>query len=104
MAQDDGYFKNINLIKIEEFDDNEADKEIAESAIKALKEDLSKNRDHLLMARCRNKKRAEEVVKLYQRLAPEYNPISVTYDTLIYNPNCEMLDKEFDPVKVINII
>lgn len=80
MAQDDGYFKKINLIKIEEFDDNEADKKIAESAIKALKEDLSKNRDHLLMARCSNKTRAEEIVKLYQRLATEYNPISVNSD------------------------
>ncbi len=80
MAQDDGYFKKINLIKIQEFDDKKADEKIAESAIKALKDDLVKNRDHLLMARCKDKTRAKEIVKIYQRLAPKLKPLSVNSD------------------------
>jgi len=92
MAQDDGYFKRINLIKIEEFDDNEADEKIAKFAIDALKVDLSKNHDHLLMARCSNKTRAEEIIRIYQKLAPEYNPISVNSD-LTKKEIRESLDK-----------
>lgn len=80
MAQEDGYFRKINLVKIQEFDDYKADEEIAKSAIKALDEDLKNKRDHLLMARCKDKTRAKQILKVYQKLAPKYNPISVNSD------------------------
>lgn len=79
MAQKDEYFKSINLIEIQEFDDTKADERIAESAIAVLKKDLSRSRkkDHILMARCKDKTRAKEIVKIYERLATEYNPIII---------------------------
>jgi len=79
-AQEDGYFKKINLIKIQEFDDRKSDEVIAKSAIEALKSDLSKSMDHLLMARCSDKTRAQQIIDIYQRLAPEYNPEVITSD------------------------
>ena len=80
MAQDDGYFKKINLIKIQEFDDQKADEMIAKSAIKALKDDLKKGNDHLLMARCKDKTKAKEIVKIYQKLEPKFKPLSINSD------------------------
>lgn len=78
LAQQDGYFKKINLIKIQEFDSRKEDEKIAISALQALKTDLNNGLNHLLMARCEDKKRALETVKIYQKLAPEYNPEVIT--------------------------
>lgn len=80
MAQDDGYFKKINLVKLQVFDETKADEAIAQAAIKALETDLSKNLDHILMARCKDKTRAEQVIKIYERLAPKYKPTIVNSD------------------------
>jgi len=59
---------------LKEFDDRKADDMIANSAIVALKADLSNNMDHILMARCKNKQRAKQIVEIYKKIAPEYNP------------------------------
>jgi len=80
MAQDDGYFKKINLSKIQEFDDKKADEKIAESAINTLKKDLENNLDHVLMARCKDKNKAKQILKIYEKLGAKYNPIIVTSD------------------------
>lgn len=82
MAQDDGYFKRINLLEIQEFDDSKADEKIAKSAIEALKKDLSgkQPKDHILMARCKDKDRAKEIIKIYQKLGAAYNPININSD------------------------
>lgn len=73
-AQEDGYFKKINLIKLQVFDDRKADEMIAKSAIAALNNDLKNKHDHLLMARCGDQTRAKEVLEIYKRLAPNHNP------------------------------
>lgn len=78
MAQDDGYFKKINLVKVQEIENE--DEKLASYAIKALKDDLLNKKDHLLMARCKNKDRATEVLKIYQKLAPEFKPQSINSD------------------------
>lgn len=82
MAQDDGYFKRINLLEIQEFDDTKADEKIAKSAIAALKKDLSgdKPKDHIVMARCKDKDRAKQLIKIYEKLASEYKPININSD------------------------
>lgn len=73
-AQEDGYFKKINLIKLQIFDERKADEEIAKSAIAALNKDLKDKHDHLLMARCGDQTRAGEILEIYKRLAPDHNP------------------------------
>lgn len=65
-AQDQGYFKEIDFIPIREYDQHEADNKIAETAVKKLREDL-KTYDHILMARCEDKIRANEVFKIYSQ-------------------------------------
>ena len=45
-------------------------------------------------------------IEVYELPTKEYNPISpgVTYDSLVYNPTCDVLAREFDPVEAIEII
>lgn len=75
-AQEAGYYRPINLRTIEEFGDEEArDRKIAEEALAVLRHDCNElHLDHILMARCETKDRAEKVFRLYQHLAPEMNP------------------------------
>ena len=77
-AQAQGYFKNINFHPIREYDPDKSDQRIAELAIQLLETDLQSGFDHILMARCENKKRADAVFELYKRYT-EYSP------TLIYS-------------------
>lgn len=74
LAQREGYFTKINLVKLQEFDDQIADRAIAEHAIKSLKNDLGNGFQHLLLARCKTKKRADSILEIYENLAPELNP------------------------------
>lgn len=76
-AQQDGYFMPITFHPVYEFDQHIADEAIAEEAIGALKEDLTSGYDHVLLARCRSIARAEDVLAIYQGLAPEYEPTLV---------------------------
>ncbi len=45
-------------------------------------------------------------IEIYELPTKEFNPISqgVTYDSLIYNPTCDVLARELDPVGTIEII
>jgi len=45
-------------------------------------------------------------IELYEVPSKEFNPISpgVTYESLTYNPTCDVLAREFDPVETIDII
>jgi len=65
-AQEDGYFKRINLIQVNEWDEKKADKVIADRAIEQLRSDLVKY-DHILMARCKSQPRADAIHKLYEQ-------------------------------------
>lgn len=76
-AQRDQYYKSIRLQTIEEFgDEAHRDRAIAERAVSILREDR-KNYDHLLMARVKTKPKADELLPLYQELAPELKPVIV---------------------------
>ncbi|MEI6950368.1 DEAD/DEAH box helicase family protein [Paraflavisolibacter sp. H34] len=74
-AQEDGYFKRIELIQVNEWDNAKADAVIVEAAINRLKSDLEKY-DHILMARCNTQVKANEVFTLYEAY-PEYNPVLI---------------------------
>jgi superfamily II DNA or RNA helicase len=76
-AQRDGYFKPIEFKPIYQHDDIQADREIATLAVSQLKEDLTEGFEHLVLARCSSIQRAEEVVKIYAEIAPEYSPVLV---------------------------
>ena len=45
-------------------------------------------------------------IEIYELPTKEYNPISpgVTYDSIAYNPTCDVLAREFDPIEIIEII
>lgn len=74
-AQADGYFKRIEMIQVNEWDNAKADAVIVEAAIKRLRSDIEKY-DHILMARCNTQAKANEVFKLYQAY-PEFNPVLI---------------------------
>lgn len=74
-AQQDGYFKPIELIQVNEWDNSKADSVIVEAAIKRLKSDLQKY-DHILMARCNTQVKANAVFTLYEAY-PEYKPVLI---------------------------
>ena len=65
-AQDSGYYKQIDLLPIREYNRNESDRQIATKAVERLREDMSHGHDHILMARCATKKRALEVFEYYK--------------------------------------
>ncbi|MFW1938680.1 DEAD/DEAH box helicase [Acinetobacter baumannii] len=75
-AQEQGYFKPIKFISIREYDLKKADQMIAQQAVDILREDLSKGYDHILMARCSDKSRANEVFEYYKNFT-DLSPILV---------------------------
>ena len=75
-AQEQGYYQRINNYQVTKFSTEEADKAIAAKAVNILKSDLENGFDHIIMARCKSKKRAEEVFKVYQQYQ-EFSPIVV---------------------------
>ncbi|WP_244550852.1 DEAD/DEAH box helicase family protein [Bradyrhizobium sp. Rc3b] len=79
-AQRDGYFKKINFVPVFEIEPEDADQAIATAAVAALRADLRAGYTHLLMARCNRISKGEALKNIYQRLAPEMNPIVVDSD------------------------
>ena len=57
-------------------DEERRDRTIAERAVSILRKDRQ-SYDHLLMARVKNISQAEELLPLYQELAPEFNPVVI---------------------------
>lgn len=74
-AQEDGYFKKIELIQVNEWDNAKADVVIVEAALARLKKDIEKY-DHILMARCNTQDKANSIFKLYEAY-PEFNPVVI---------------------------
>lgn len=77
-AQEQGYFKPINFLPIREYDFKKADELITEKAVNQLREDIANGFDHILMARCENKTRAQQVFEFYKSYI-DLNP------TIIYS-------------------
>src|SRR5699024_7717925 len=75
-AQDQGYFKEIDFIPIREYDKSLADIKMADVAVKRLREDLANGKEHILMARCENQPRSEEIYKIYLKYK-DLNPILI---------------------------
>ena len=75
-AQEQGYYKNIEFISVLEYDKKKADQEIAKVAIQRLRSDLKNGFNHILMARCSTKQRAQEIFKLYESEV-DLNPVVI---------------------------
>ena len=70
-AQKDGYYRTIHFLPVREYGEEAiADKAIAEKAVEKLKDD-QKHYQHIMMARCETKSRAQAVYKIYKELCPE---------------------------------
>lgn len=73
LAQQRGYFARINYHSVVELAD--PDGAVARAAVDQLRNDLAKGRDHILMARVGSVARGKDMLKVYEQLAPELNPI-----------------------------
>lgn len=77
LAQKYGYFKPIDFYPIQEFDERKSDEEIAKIAILHLKEDLKREYEHVLLARAKSRKRADELYEKIYSHYKEYNPVVI---------------------------
>lgn len=78
LAQEQGYFKKINFLEVDEIDQSIADEKIAEKAVKQLREDLSIGLNHMILARVDTKNRADELYgNIYKKYYSDLNPIVI---------------------------
>lgn len=75
-AQEDGYYKPIRFRPVMKFNKDDGDIAIAEEAVKILREDLENGYNHIIMARCKDMKRAAEIFAIYQKYQ-EFNPVLI---------------------------
>lgn len=75
-AQAEGYFKKINFVSVREYDPQQADNVIADKSVEKLRVDREAGFDHILMARCANKNRADEIFNLYSGHT-DLNPVKI---------------------------
>lgn len=75
-AQKQGYYQKINFKPVYEISKKQADASIARQAVKILRHDLQAGYDHILMARCKDKQRADQVFEYYQ-LYEDLNPVVI---------------------------
>ncbi len=73
LAQEQGYFSPINYTSVIDFEN--LDESVARQAVAQLRQDLSAGHDHILMARVESIPRVRDVIPIYQRLAPDLNPV-----------------------------
>lgn len=79
-AQQEKFFKPINYIPVSGADDDETDRKIIEEVGKALSADIANGFDHLVMARCDRKERADHLNGLYSIRYPEHKPLLLHSD------------------------
>lgn len=74
-AQNDGYFKRIELVQVSEWDNEKSDRVLASTGVDRLRKDLEKY-DHILMARCNSRTKADAVFEIYKEYA-DLNPVII---------------------------
>ncbi|MFD1416273.1 DEAD/DEAH box helicase [Oceanobacillus jeddahense] len=78
LAQKKGYFKKIEYYPIREYDDMKGDLAIAEKAVEILKKDIDKGFNHIILARAKTRKRAEELYNtIYNKYYSDLNPVLI---------------------------
>lgn len=103
MAQQQGYFTKIDFIPIREYDSEKADQIIVDTAVARLREDL-KTYNHILMARCASKKRAEEIYELY-KIHKDLNPVVIYSGCPEYKETYrKVIDKEAKIIVCVDML
>lgn len=75
-AQEEGYFKAIDFIKIYEYSTPKMDSAIALRAVEQLRND-KQHYPHILLARVGTQKRADEVFKIYSQYSDEFRVVKI---------------------------
>ncbi len=75
-AQEEGYFKPINFVKIYEYSTPKMDSAIASRAVEQLRND-KQNYAHILLARVATQKRADEVFEIYSQYSDEFRVVKI---------------------------
>jgi len=79
LAQTQGYFKKIQFVPIEEYDERKSDLTIANQAVKILSKDLKDGYKHILLVRGKTIDRANELFdKIYNKKFSKYHPVLIT--------------------------
>ena len=76
-AQAEGYFTQLNLLPVEEFDQDLADGAIANAAVEQLQKDVEKGYDHLMMARASTIQKATDLFTIYEKIGSAFNPVLI---------------------------
>lgn len=79
LAQKQGYFKQIDFIAIEEYDEAISDHEIASKSVEVLRDDINNGYNHILLVRARDVKRANDLYNnIYKEKYRDLNPVLIT--------------------------
>ncbi|WP_196592909.1 DEAD/DEAH box helicase [Pectinatus sottacetonis] len=78
LAQEQGYFKKIQFVSVEEYDDRKSDLAIATKAVSLLKKDIQAEYKHILLVRGNTITRANELFKIYNKKFSQYHPVLIT--------------------------
>lgn len=92
LAQQNGYFKPIDFYPIQEFEEKKSDQKIANTAVELLKQDIADNLDHILLARAKNRERAEYLFKEIYSKYQDLNPV-IIHSGRKKSENIESLNK-----------
>lgn len=78
MAQEQGYFKEINFHPLWEFDQENGDTSIAKAAVDKLEEDLKAGYNHIILVRAKDMSSANHLFKdIYLPLYEKYKPVLI---------------------------
>ena len=77
MAQEKGLFRRITFKSIYEVNDILGDQRVAEEAVAQLRKDLENGFDHILMARCSTRTRADQIFDVYEEHYADLNPVVI---------------------------
>ena len=104
-AQLDGYYRTINFLPIREYDDDKADLAIALRAVEQLRSDLDAGYHHMLMARCENKNRADDIFEIYKELCPDLKPVVIYSGHPEYKRNYDVIvHKDTNVIVCVNML
>lgn len=77
-AQAQNYFQPINFHPIYEFDEDNSDMLVAQTAVNILEEDIKNNLPHIILVRAKSKERARFLFdEIYHRKYSEYKPVII---------------------------
>ena len=76
LAQEQGYFRKIRFIEVNEYNPEAGDAEIAQRAVEQLRRDRAAGLGHILLARAETRERANRLfTEIYHANYPELNPV-----------------------------